>query len=69
MLTDQKAIDYFTNSMILAKFNAEVDTAVAKRYHVSAYPTTVLVDKSGEEIDRIVGYLETDEFLITVQMH
>ena len=52
--------------MILAKFNAEVDTAVAKRYHVSAYPTTVLVDKSGEEIDRIVGYLETDEFLTTL---
>jgi len=66
VLTDQKAIDYFTNSMVLAKFNAEIDTTVAQRYHVSAYPTAVLVDKNGEEIDRIVGYLETDEFLKTL---
>lgn len=66
MLTDQKAITYFTNDMVLAKFNAEVDTTVAQIYHVSAYPTTVLVDKNGDEIDRIVGYLEADEFLETL---
>ena len=34
---------------------------------MSAYPTTVLVDKNGDEVDRIVGYLETDEFLQTLE--
>ena len=52
--------------MILAKFNAEIDTSVAQQYHVSAYPTVVMIDKNGDEVDRIVGYLETDEFLKTL---
>lgn len=36
---------------------------LAKKYNVRGYPTTVFVNPEGEEIDRIVGYLPTDEFL------
>ena len=62
----QEAIDAFTNDMILAKVNAEVDTALAARYHVSGYPTTVLMHKDGSEIDRVIGYQPCEEFLKTL---
>lgn len=58
-----KGVDFFTNSMILAKVNAEVDTMDAKKYNISAYPTIVLVDKDGREVDRIVGYYPVDDFV------
>ena len=79
---DQKAIDYFTNDMVLAKIAAERDssyinedgdtvittvkTDINNLYKVSAYPTLVLVNAQGVEIDRIVGYLEVDVFIKTL---
>ncbi len=66
-MRDQKAIDYFSNEVILAKINAEVDSMLARKYNISGYPTSVLVDKDGNEIDRIVGYMEVDEFLQTIR--
>jgi len=56
-------IDYFATEVVLAKFNAEVDSALAKTYHISGYPTLVLTNSDGEEIDRIVGYLDAPEFV------
>lgn len=82
MFIDQKAIDYFSNKMVLAKINAERDsswindqgdtvvtavkTAVSLDYHISGYPTMVLVDGEGTEIDRIVGYMEVDDLIKTL---
>ncbi|MDH4157972.1 MAG: tetratricopeptide repeat protein [candidate division Zixibacteria bacterium] len=65
-MIDQKAIDFFTTEVILAKVNAEVDSLLAQEFHISGYPTSVLVGEDGEEIDRIVGYLEVDDFLKTI---
>lgn len=36
---------------------------VAKRYNIQAIPTFVFVDEEGNEIDRIVGFREADEYL------
>jgi tetratricopeptide (TPR) repeat protein len=58
-----KAAEYFKTKAVLVKIDAEVDSASAREMAVSAYPTLVLLDKKGEEIDRIVGYMETDPFL------
>ncbi|UCG60935.1 MAG: tetratricopeptide repeat protein [Candidatus Zixiibacteriota bacterium] len=63
VLKDSIVIGYFVDKMVLAKFNAKVDTVLAKDYAVSAFPTLVLTDKDGKEIDRIIGYLKPDEFL------
>lgn len=83
MFIDQKAIDYFSNKMVLAKLKAERDsswinekgdtivtevkTGVSLDYKISGYPTMVLVNADGEEIDRIVGYLEVDDLLKTLE--
>ena len=49
--------------MVLYKTNAEVDTALAHQFNISGYPTLVMTDSKGNEIDRIIGYLPADEFL------
>jgi len=67
VLTDQKAIDFFTDSVILVKANAEKkDSLLAKEYSISGYPTLVLVKADGTEIDRIIGYMDVDPFLKTI---
>ncbi|UCD65122.1 MAG: tetratricopeptide repeat protein [Candidatus Zixiibacteriota bacterium] len=66
MLKDSAVIDFFSNEMVLVKVDAEVDTNLAKSFHVSGYPTLVMTDKDGQEIDRIVGYLDPEEFIQTL---
>ncbi len=63
MLTDQKVIDFFTNEMFLAKINGKEDTLLKQQHRVSGYPTLVMLDKNGEDVDRIVGYRPPEKFL------
>ncbi len=62
-MKDSAVIDYFATKVVLAKIDAEKDSALTKAYHVSGYPTLVLTDSEGTEIDRIIGYLEPAEFI------
>ena len=59
---DPKGIEFFTNQAILVKINGNVDTLLKKEQLVSALPTSILFDKDGVEIDRIVGFMEVDDF-------
>ncbi len=53
--------------MIFVKAHAEAaDSLTAKDYKVSGFPTFVITDSKGKEIDRIVGYLPAKEFLAKV---
>ncbi|HEX7077512.1 MAG TPA: tetratricopeptide repeat protein [Candidatus Eisenbacteria bacterium] len=47
----------------MVKVNAEVDTATAARYRVRVYPTILVLQKDGTEVDRIVGYLRAPGFI------
>jgi tetratricopeptide (TPR) repeat protein len=67
VFTDSAAMDFFANDVVLVKANAEVDSLLAQKYHVSGYPTFVLTDANGEEIDRIVGSDSTDSFIQTIR--
>ncbi|MDX9858356.1 MAG: tetratricopeptide repeat protein [candidate division Zixibacteria bacterium] len=67
VFVDSSVKEYFTNEMVLVKVNAEKDTLLARRFHVSGYPTAVLVTNTGEEVDRIVGYAPPDEYLKTIK--
>jgi len=51
----------------MAKLNAEVDTTTARRYRVRGYPTILVLNEKGEEIDRVVGYYRSPEFISQVE--
>jgi len=63
---DTTAIEYFTNEVVLVKLHGKQDTVEADRYGIKGYPTCVLVDIEGNEVDRIVGYRPPEEFLQTI---
>ncbi len=67
MLTDSTVISFFSNDVVLAKINGKEDTALSKEHHVSAYPTLVMLNQEGVEIDRIVGYQPPEDFLRTLR--
>ena len=64
---DAKASELL-NSMIAVKWDAEKDPwlATAKQYKVHAYPSLIVLDPSGVEVDRHLGYLPPEEFVATV---
>ncbi len=66
VLTDPRAINFLGSEVVFAKINAEVDTNVSKAYKIMGYPTFLLTDANGREIERIAGYLETEDFIKTV---
>jgi len=66
VFVNPKVIDYFTNEVALVKVNAEVDTILAKSYHIKGYPTCVLITNEGVEIDR-VHYEEPDTLLLKLR--
>jgi len=63
---DDKAIEFFTDKMILVKINTEQDSLVSDKYHAKAFPTSILLKKNGDEVDRLVGYAPTEEYLRTL---
>ncbi len=65
VLVDSAVIDFFNNEMALVIINAEVDSVLTKTYHVSGFPTLVMIEADGNEVDRLVGYLPPEEFLKT----
>ena len=63
VLKDSAAIEFFNNEMALVKINGKKDTALSAEYHVSGYPTLVLLGADGKEIDRLVGYIPPKPFI------
>jgi len=55
------AMKAFVNVRIDAEKGEGKD--VAKRYGVKSYPTLVIVDATGDEVDRISGYMPPEPFL------
>jgi tetratricopeptide (TPR) repeat protein len=62
---DPKVIDFFNKEMILVQVDGEKDTVLARKYAISGFPTLVMLDPKGEEIDRVPGYLPPTEFMQT----
>jgi len=55
----------FVESMIPLKLDSEKGEGIeiSKRHRVGAWPTIMLLDSTGQEIDRIVGFVDAEEFL------
>jgi len=57
----------FSKGFTMSRINAEVDTVTAARYHVQNYPTVLVLNEKGEEMDRVVGYSRAPEFIAQVK--
>lgn len=57
----------FSKRFTMAKVNADVDTSTAARYRVLGYPTIMVLNEKGEELDRVVGYYRAPEFMSQVE--
>lgn len=69
VFTQTKVGDYFNKTFVNAKFDAEKGEGVdvAKKYGVKAYPTFLILNSKGDEVGRIVGGDEADDFIKKVQ--
>ncbi len=63
--SNEKIIDFAYNHLISLKIDAEKGSGPKKKekYRVRGYPTIIVLDNSGNELDRIVGYLPPEDFL------
>lgn len=64
--THQNVIN-LSKDMIFVKAEAKKDTLIRDRYKIAGYPTVILMNSSGEEIDRIYGYVPADTFVSIIQ--
>jgi len=53
--------------MVFVRAEAKEDTITRERYQIAGFPTVILLNSSGEEIDRIYGYLPPEKFITTIQ--
>jgi thioredoxin-related protein len=63
--TDASVEEFINARVIPIKIDAEKGEGIAldKKYAIQAYPTILLINADGDEIDRIVGYYPAKEFL------
>jgi thiol-disulfide isomerase/thioredoxin len=58
VFTDSVFSEYLKSNFYSARINAElpINKKITKRYSIGAYPTLIIADRNGNEIDRIIGY-------------
>jgi thioredoxin-like negative regulator of GroEL len=56
----------FSERFTMIKLNAEKDTVTADHYRVGSYPTIMVLNPDGTEIDRLVGYSRAPGFISQV---
>jgi thiol-disulfide isomerase/thioredoxin len=60
---DQGVRDWLSREAVCLKVDAEKDEALADKYRINVYPTVLLLQPDGAEIDRLVGYRDAKTFL------
>lgn len=66
--TDQDVIK-LSLDFVFVKLDKIKDSVLVSKYGVNGYPTVILFETDGEEIDRIVGYAPPREWLKTVKSY
>ena len=59
----------FSRDYVFVKVNAKEDTITAQQYGIVGFPTVVLLNPSGEEIDRILGYRGPEPFVQQIEQY
>ena len=65
----EKVGTYFNKNFVNVKIDAEKGegVALAQKYKVTAYPTFLLIDSSGEVVGRLVGGASADDFITKIE--
>jgi tetratricopeptide (TPR) repeat protein len=57
----------FSKDYVFVKVQAKEDTVTAQQYGIAGFPTVVLLNSGGEEIDRILGYQGPEPFIKQIE--
>ncbi|MFT5286839.1 MAG: thiol-disulfide isomerase/thioredoxin [Planctomycetota bacterium] len=60
---DDAVVKWLGEKSVPLKIDAEVETELASKYKINAYPTLIFIGVDGKEIARIVGYRDAKTFL------
>ena len=59
--------DYINNNFVAIKYNSGPDAEQFRRFDVRMTPSYVVLDAEGNEIGRVIGYQNADEFIDQVK--
>jgi thioredoxin-related protein len=49
------------------KLDGDIEKALVKRFNVTAYPTMLILDATGKELSRMVGYRSSKEMIAALK--
>jgi thiol-disulfide isomerase/thioredoxin len=61
--TDAEVIKLLQQKAVALRLDAEIETNLATRYKIEAYPSVLLIKPDGTELDRLVGYRDAKTFM------
>lgn len=66
--SDKDVIKWLEEKSVAIKVDADALPAVAARYDVSVYPTLIFLTPDGREFERLLGYIDPEEFKKTLTL-
>jgi len=61
--TDAEVAGRLNAGYVGVKLDGDIEKALVKRFNVTGYPTMIVVDATGREVKRVVGYQSSKEML------
>jgi thioredoxin-related protein len=67
--TDADVAALLNAGYVGVKLDGDVEKDLVKRFNVSGYPTMLVLDGSGKELTRIIGYQSSAEMIALLNAH
>lgn len=64
--TDSRVVD-LSKKFVCVKIDGDENRKLVEKYDLQGYPTIVFLNSKSEEVERIVGYKNADDFLKTMR--
>ena len=65
--TDARVVEFAADDFISVKVNGDYDNNFAMKYGIRSYPTILFTDSMGNELHRVIGFRNADEFLVEME--
>jgi thiol-disulfide isomerase/thioredoxin len=65
--TDTEVAAALNAGYVGVKLDGDIEKALVKRFTVTGYPTMVMLDSAGKEVQRLVGYKSSKEMLVALK--